>query len=359
MSARALLYGATGFTGREVAQRLAEAGTPVVLAGRHVDRVRAVAEPLGLPWTAFDLACADDVAAAVSGFEVVLHAAGPFERTAEPMLNACLRVGAHYLDLSGEWPVFLEAMHRDAAARAASVMVMPGVGLTIVATDCLLALAKRAAPDTVKFRLGVSRAQVITRGTAVSAASLASPEVIVRRNGDLATAPAGTLLHAFDFGEGLREATAMSWADVVTGQFTTGVGDIEVYSELDWPLRVSYRASGMAMALTGARPWRLLGSALAAAWPERPAEDTRRQASFVMVVEGVDPWRRATRLRMRTLDGYTVSVMTAAAAVQRVLAGQWSPGFQTPARMFGPDFILELGCAELESPSRFSGGAAA
>jgi len=79
----------------------------------------------------------------------------------------------------------------------------------------------------------------------------------------------------------------------------------------------------------------------------------------VMVAEAVDPWRRVSRIRMRTLDGYTVSELAAAAAVQRVLAGDWSPGFQTPARVFGSDFILGLGCAELDTASERSAGAAA
>ena len=275
------------------------------------------------------------------------------------MVAACLRSGAHYLDLSGEWPVFVDLMACDAAARDASIMVMPGVGLTIVATDCLLALAKQAQPDAVKLCLGVSRPQVVTRGTVVSAANLLSPDVVIRRDGRLVRAPAGTLTHAFDFGDGLTEATALSWADVVTGQLTTGVADIEVYSELNWPQRMAYRASGMAMAVTGARPWRRVGGALAAIWPEGPAEDSRRQAEFVMVCEAIDPWRRVTRLRMRTKDGYTVSELTAAAAVRRALSGDWSTGFQTPARVFGADFILGLGCATLDRATERTEGAPA
>lgn len=359
MSGCALLYGATGYTGRLVARRLAQAGVDVIVAGRDPQGVRAVAEPLGLAWTAFGLADAEAAARALAGVDVVLNAAGPFEVTAAPMVDACLRAGAHYLDLGGEWPVFVDLIACDEAAREAGIMIMPGVGLTIVATDCLMALAKQAQPDAVKLRLGISRPQVVTRGTVASAAHLLSPDVVIRRAGRLVSVPAGSLAHAFDFGDGLREATALSWADAATGQITTGVGDIEVYSELPWPQRLSYRVSGMAMGVTGAKPWRTLGGAMAAAWPEGPSEESRRRAEFVMVCEAVDPWRRVTRVRMRTRDGYTVSELTATAAVQRVLAGEASPGFQTPARMFGADFILGLGCASLDAaPERVEGAPA-
>ena len=348
MTGHVLLYGATGYTGRQIARALAAAGTPMVLAGRDPQAVAEVAQPLGLDGAAFTL---DDTArldAALSGATVVLHAAGPYAETAAPMLAACLRTRTHYLDLAGEWPVFADAQRRDAAAREAGIMLMPGVGLTVVATDCLLALAKQAQPDAVKLLLGVSKAQVITRGTVASAAGLLGPGAIVRRGGRLVQVPAGSLACAFDFGDGLRETTAMSWADVVTGEHSTGVQDIEVYSELPWYQRASYRSSGLAMAVTGAAPWRTAGKRLATVWPEGPAEEARGAAAFVMAVEALDPWRRPRRLRLRTLDGYTVSVLTAAAAAQRVLAGEWVAGFQTPSRVFGAEFILGLGCAWLE-----------
>ncbi|HEY1560691.1 MAG TPA: saccharopine dehydrogenase NADP-binding domain-containing protein [Caulobacteraceae bacterium] len=348
MSGRALLYGVTGFTGREVAERLR--GLDIVVAGRDAAGVRAVAGTLGLSWRAFPLTDADVLDEALSDIDVVLHAAGPFEETAAPMLQACLRTRTHYLDLNGEWPGFVDALVCDGALKAVGVMAMPGVGLTIVATDCLLALAVATWPDTVRVRLGVSQAQVVSRGSVASAARLLSPYVLVRRNGDLVSVPAGSLAHAFDFGEGLREAAAMSWADVVTGPISTGVGDIEVYSELGWPGRTSYRASALAMSLTGPRGWRRAGEALAAAWPKSPSGAMRERARFVMVVEALDAWRRPRHLRMRTFDGYTASVLTAAAAVRRVLAGDWSPGFQTPSLIFGPRFMLDEGAAELEAP---------
>ncbi len=356
MSGRALLYGATGYTGREIAAALTD--VDLVLAGRDEARVRAVAEPLGLAWRAFGLSDDHRLVEALADVDLVLHAAGPFDSTLRPMLEACIRAGAHYFDLSGEWPGFAEAMTSDAAARAADVMVMPGVGLSIVATDCLLAMTKARWPDTERIRLGISRVIVMTRGSFASAARLLSPEVLIRRDGRLVTTPAGKLTHAFDFGDGLRETSAMSWADVVTGEFTTGVRNIEAYTELDWAQRASYAASGLAMRVTGAAAWRSLGDALSDGWPAGPSDDERRDAPYVMVAEALDPWRRVRRLRMRTLDGYTVSVLTSAAAIRRVLAGDWSRGFQTPARIFGPEFILDVGGAVLESPAQQTAGAA-
>lgn len=347
MSGRALLYGVTGYTGRAIAHQLAstpDRGFELLLAGRDADRVRQVAEPLGLPWRAFELR-APDATAALSDIDVVLHAAGPFAATAQPMIDACLATGTHYLDLGGEWPVFRAIMARDAEARAAGIMLLPGVGLTVAASDCLLLRAVERWPDTVRLCLGISRAQVVTRGSIATMASLAEPGTLVRQGGELAMVPAGSLTRMFDFGAGPSEAVATNWADVVTGGETTGVPDIEVYSETHWAGRAGYRAAGMGMALTGAAPWRAVGGALARLWPAEPDPAAREDARFTMVVEALDPWRRVRRMSMRTLDGYGASVLIACEALGRVIAAPGKGGFVTPARAFGSNFAVESGAA--------------
>jgi short subunit dehydrogenase-like uncharacterized protein len=346
MTGRVLLYGATGYTGRKIARALGE--TELVVAGRDPSGVAALAKELKRRSCVFPLTDPRQVEAALVKAEVsvVLHAAGPFTSTARPMMDACLKTGVHYLDLCGEWPVFCEAVARDEAAERAGVMLVPGVGLTIAATDCLLAHAASLWPKTERLRLGVSRAQLITRGSMVSAAQLAAPEALIRRDGALVGVPAGSLTHAFDFGGGLREATAVSWADVVTGERSTGVRNIEVYSDIGWPARAGYTASGLAMSLAGAGLWRRAGGAFARLWPEGPSDEARDRARFVMVAEALDPWRRSQRLTMRTLDGYTASVLTAAAAVRLVLVGCVEPGFRTPSQAFGRDFVVNEGAAE-------------
>lgn len=46
--------------------------------------------------------------------------------------------------------------------------------------------------------------------------------------------------------------------------------------------------------------------------------------------------------RLRGPDGYTLTVRSALAVVERVVAGVAPPGFQTPSSVFGPDFVLGL-----------------
>ena len=350
MNGRVILYGASGYTGRMIAAQLDEVDD-LVLAGRDAVKVEAVAASMGREWIAFDLSDPAENAAALAGAKILLNAAGPFDRTAAPLIDACMATGAHYLDLGGEWPVFIDIMARDAEARAANIMLLPGAGLTIAATDCLLLRAKELWPDTVQLDLGISRAQVVSRGSATSMASLVSPTALVCRSGELEEIPSGSLAKAFDFGEGMSEAVAMSWADVVTGSVTTGVPDITVYNEMRWHERVTYRGTGLGMGFAGRNAFRAVGGMMAKRMRQGPSEAKRSPARFSMVVEASDPWRRPRWLRLETLDGYGASARIAEEIVRRVLAGESKPGFVTPAAMFGSSLIETSGAGAFENLS--------
>jgi short subunit dehydrogenase-like uncharacterized protein len=63
---------------------------------------------------------------------------------------------------------------------------------------------------------------------------------------------------------------------------------------------------------------------------------------MVIVVEAEDGCGGRAVSRLRTPEAYTFTGMSALAVAQRVLAGDLEPGFQTPGRVYGPDFVLSL-----------------
>jgi short subunit dehydrogenase-like uncharacterized protein len=176
----------------------------------------------------------------------------------------------------------------------------------------------------------------------------------VRKGGALRSVPVGAAERSFDYGAGERMSIAVSWPDVVTAQATTGVANIEAYLEAPLPLRLAHRAGAVAAEMLGDEGLRGVLAPLEAAWPDHPSVSAQSRASNAIVVEAVDPWRRATRFGLKTLDGYSVTNATAPAIVARVLAGEHPPGFQTPAGAYGPELIKGLGCAEPYDASRLA-----
>src|SRR5665213_2407198 len=133
---RWMIYGSTGYTGRLIVQEAVQRGLEPLLAGRHPAAVEALAAQLNRPHRVFAI---DDpqLAEHVRGVELVLNCAGPFSATAVPLIEACIRAGAHYLDITGEIDVIEAAAARSIVAHDAGVMLVRAVGFDVVPSACL------------------------------------------------------------------------------------------------------------------------------------------------------------------------------------------------------------------------------
>ena len=101
-----LLYGANGYTAKLILDQATSFGLTPVLAGRSAAKLKLLAEQYSLTYRVADLNDAVALDAMLLDVTVVLHCAGPFSKTAAPMQQVCLRMGVHYLDITGEIDVF-------------------------------------------------------------------------------------------------------------------------------------------------------------------------------------------------------------------------------------------------------------
>jgi short subunit dehydrogenase-like uncharacterized protein len=339
---RVMIYGANGFTGSLIVGAARELGFDLVLAGRDAERIKAIAHPFGFSVRAFALDDLSRVTNALTDVAVVLNAAGPMVATVHSLIAACLQTGTHYLDVTGELSVFVAAHHYDGAARRRGIMIMPGVGFWIVASDCLAADVSALVPGAKYLRLGCSRSESLSRGSLRTVFSETRGHILIRRAGRLRSVPIGSLERQFDYGTGERASTTVSLADVFTAFFTTGIPNIEGYLEvglLDWT--AGLLALRVAAAARATPLWPLLELGLAA-WPERPSRQTRGMARQVIVAEAEDGWRRSRRIRMTTSDGYSFTAAAATAVLRRMISGELEFGFQTPGKLYGPGLALGI-----------------
>ena len=342
MPRRVMIYGATGYTGRLIAAHAANSRCSPVVAGRTADRVRALAAEFGIPGRTVALDETKRFDEALEDVDVLVNAASPFAQTARPLIEACLRTRTHYLDVTGELPVFQDASRYDEPARKRGVMIMPGAGLGIVASDCLAAHVAASIPKPKYLRIGLLRPAMFSRGTFRSALGLSNSQVTIRRNGNLVSLPAARLQRAFDYGEGMRESVAVSWPDVFTAYFSTGIRNIETYLAADFASRAFYQfGSVMADTLRLAPVQRVLDVATRA-WPEGPSAEQRQSDKCVIVAEAEDSWRRRVSARLETPDGYSFTAEATTAIARHILRGSFIPGFHTPAQVYGADFVLTL-----------------
>lgn len=346
-----MIYGATGYTGGLIAERCAEEGLDVVLAGRDEVRVRALAGRLGLPHRAFRLDEPQAAREGVDGMRLVLHCAGPFSATSRPMLDACLGAGAHYLDITGEVEVFEACYARDAEARQRGVVVLPGVGFDVVPTDCLARLLADRLPGARRLELAIAAIGRPSKGTSKSAVEGLAHSGLVRRDGRLVEVRPGSLARDVTFLDGKRRAVmAVPWGDLASAYRSTGIGDITTYATLPPALMQVMRMAGPAVGLLGlAAAQRWLKSYVDARVEPPSAEERERGVSLVWGrVE--DDEGRGLEGTLRCREGYRFTVDAALAVARRVLAGEVEPGATTPARALGGDFVRTLPDVELRLP---------
>src|ERR1700729_3373800 len=187
MSSLLMIYGATGYVGEHVARTAGSLGLKAIVAGRGAAKLDRIARETGLERRAFGL---DDPAAidsALNSVAVVLNCAGPFKYTAEPLVEGCLRSRAHYLDITGEIPVYEAIQAKDAQAKARGVMLLPGVGFDVVPTDCLAQHLKQRLPSAPRLRLAFQSVGPagLPPGTQRTAIELLNYGDRVRRKGKL------------------------------------------------------------------------------------------------------------------------------------------------------------------------------
>ncbi len=339
---RFLIYGANGYTGSLIARAAVARGHQPILAGRDAEALPMFGRELGLEHRVFGLGSQDAVAEGIRGVHVVLHCAGPFAHTSKPIADACLWTGAHYLDITGEAGVFEALAARTQEAKAAQVMLLPGVGFDVVPSDCLAAHLKRRLPSANWLALGFQTFGPVSRGTATTMAENIAEGGLVRRDGVMRSVPAAWKTRVIDFGVGPTKAITIPWGDVSTAFHSTGIPNIEVYTAAPLVLRLAARAT---------RPlgW-FLGSSIVQGFlkrrikarPAGPSEEERTQGMSFLWGEAKDAAGQKVVSRLRGPEAYTMTVQAALAVVERVLAEEATPGFQTPSKVYGPDFVLGL-----------------
>ncbi len=310
-----------------------------MLAGRS-EAVRELAEAHGLEGRVVGLDDPPALRRCLEGIRAVVHCAGPFDRTSRPMADACLAARAHYLDITGEISVFEALAARDAEARVAGVMLLPGVGFDVVPSDCLAAHLKGRLPTACRLVLAFESSGGLSRGTATTMAENIARGGAIRRAGRIVPVPAAWKTRRMDLGRGPVEVTSIPWGDVSTAWHSTGIPDIEVYTRMTSGRRRLLLASRYLGWLLASGPaQRFLKGKIRSGAPG-PDPAARARGTCRILGEVSDREGRSARTRLSGPEGYTLTALTAVAALERTLAGEAVPGFKTPSLAFGPDFVL-------------------
>ena len=335
-----LIYGATGFVGEHVARVAVQSGIPPIVAGRNAAKLARLADELGVKSRAFRLEDSSAVDRGLEDVAVVLNCAGPFMNTAAQIADACMRKGAHYLDITGEIPVYEALLARDAEAKARGVMLLPGVGFDVVPTDCLALHLKKRLPSATRLTLAFQALGPagLPPGTQRTMIEMLRFGDRVRRGGRLTKPENGSRTIEVDFGQGPVRARLVPWGDVFTAYFSTGIPNIEDYAAVSRQMEFQIAIGRVIAPLTrfaGVREF------LKSNVRPGPTADARDKTRTHVWGEVADDQGRTAAARLHGPEaGVVWTTMTALAAARKAMEGQAQPGYRTPAGAFGADFVL-------------------
>lgn len=339
-----MIYGANGYTAQLIIELAVKAGLKPILAGRNERKIQPIAERFHLNYRIFDLKQPKEIDFAISDIEVVLHCAGPYIHTAKPMVEACIRNMAHYLDITGEIDVFELIQTYDYEAQKNAVMLLPGCGFDVVPTDCMAKYLSEQMPDATHLSLAfASKGGGLSHGTAMTAIENLGEAGKVRLNGQIVNQAVGHHTMPLKFGTEFKSfGITIPWGDVSTAYYSTGIPNIQVFlgvppssakylkmqSKFNWLLKMDF-VKKIAKKIVNAQ---MTG----------PDEKTRQNSKAYVWGEVKNANGQTKSAYFSTLETYTLTAVMAVRIIQKVLNKNLKFGFQTPSNVYGWRLITEI-----------------
>lgn len=336
-----LVYGSYGYTGKLIVEQAVKEGLYPILAGRDEAQLQAQAKRFDLQYRAFNLNDSAALHSALRETDAILHCAGPFSLTYQPVIAACLANKRHYVDISGEIEEFEALARMDEEARKAGVMILPGGGFDVVPSDCLASYLSKKLPSAIKLELNIMSVRSgVSRGTARSGIENMQRQGRIRRDGKIVSVPNAWRVKQVDFGRGPKPLVSVGWGDVSTAYYSTKIPNIEVY--LAFPrsaINVMYITRVIGPLLYSRPAKNFLKWLVGQLIPPGPSRE-RNQSGFSLIIGEVTDGKQTIRAKLRAPEAYYLTALTSVEIMKRILSGDFKPGFQTPSRACGEDFIL-------------------
>ncbi|WP_163120124.1 saccharopine dehydrogenase family protein [Acinetobacter pittii] len=337
-----IIYGANGYTGELIAREAVRQGLKPTLAGRNKAKVETLAQELGLNYRAFGLDSVDAVSEQLHGFKLVLHCAGPFSATSKPMMEACIKAGAHYLDITGEIAVFELAQSLNSQAKKADIVLCPGVGFDVIPTDCVAAALKEALPDATHLALGFDSRTGLSPGTAKTSIEGMAEGGKIRKNGKITTVPLAHYVRTIDFGDGKKSAMSVPWGDVSTAFYTTGIPNIEVFVPAFPKMIMGAKMMNYVRPVLKLKAVQKFIKSRIEKTVVGPNEELRAKVPTYVWGEARNSHGEIKTARIQTENAYSLTVNGSLTVVNYLLKNTVKGGTYTPAKLMGYKLVTEL-----------------
>ncbi len=191
MKDKILIYGALGYTGNLFVIKAMDKTLPMVLGARS-EAVKDLAQQHGVAYRVFDILEASAITPFLSDVKILVNFANISFKINQPLLEACIASGTHYIDLASEYEDLSQVCNYHAKALEKGVMLLPGSGFNLIPTDIAAVLAQQQLPDATQLTIGYAVTGNASRGTVKTVLKDAVKTGYRRENNVLVTATSAT-----------------------------------------------------------------------------------------------------------------------------------------------------------------------
>lgn len=324
---KVLLYGANGYTGKLIAKTLLAKGLNPILAARS-NKVTAIGKELACETRIFTTQKASEFLVDTA---VLINIAGPFAKTQDDLIKACIQTKTHYLDIAGEVPEMERAYQYHEQAKFAGISIIAGAGFGVVPTDIAakLAASQIQKPDSLVIAYATEgRASRGTLQTVLKDITKVGVKIV---NGQQALAKPAFSDYTFTVGQQKFKAVYNPWrADLFTAGLSTGIPNIETYSVFP---------GFVVSMMKGKLGWlRKLMLNYVINWlPEGPAEKELKKGKTFIQTKASNNHESAT-VTIKGPEAYIFTAECVYVLTKKLLQRTEHQGFITPS-MFGQELI--------------------
>jgi short subunit dehydrogenase-like uncharacterized protein len=337
-----VLFGATGYTGRLVADALARRGADFALCGRNREKLAELAAHTGDPEIRIaEVGDVDALTEALAGARVLITCVGPFVELGDTAVEAALRAGVHYVDSTGEG-VFIGKLiaERHEQAKAAGIAMVPAMGFDEVPADVSATLAteglanseltltyalpRNASAGTLRSALGI----LVSKGPWI----VDGMPTLIRAGQHARWAPMPPPL-------GPKASVSFPLAEGHLAPLHLDLRSLSLYVTVGAAERIFFRTAVPGLRLALGTPIGGLMKKLAERAPEGPDDAARADSRWTILAEARagDEWRNVW---LQGTDPYGLTAeFLATAAVEMCAPGFNKAGVLSPVQAVGIDVL--------------------
>jgi short subunit dehydrogenase-like uncharacterized protein len=331
-----MIYGATGYSGRLLVQNAKEYSLNVIIAGRNETKLKLLSDQTKYKYRVFSLTDSETIEKAIADMDIILNVAGPLIDNLPLFVECCIKLKKHFIDLAMD-PNQLTKY--DDPAKKNNVMILSGAGHACLPVDCMAGFLHEKMPDAEMLTIYISGWNIVSRGTAKGGIALLKYGIHHRKNGKFVKIK-NFSFHKMPINDSMK-IFAPSGFGVALLAFSTGIPTIESYAEVTPAIKpLLFIQKRLSWLFTFPFMQKLLENKINDL-PEGPTEAERKSGHIEYYAEIKNKKGATLTATLTTPEAYTTTFLTTLKTLKNI-EDRLNPGFQTPWKLFGHEFINDI-----------------